>query len=108
MTPAQVRQAMIPLVRALVKSTGRIVEGFDGLENDLGQLTIRTPAGSLIAVTLPISLPVLLPLQAFVADAESRIRLALRPFGGASGRGFGPRGTLPVAEPGTLANDGWV
>jgi hypothetical protein len=56
-----------------------------------------------------VTLAVLVPLEAFVADAESRIHLLLRPYEGEAGRGFNAsRGTLDIAEPGSVAGEGAV
>lgn len=87
MTPEEVRLAMVPLVRRLVRFGAR-VRGFDGLRDDVGQLMVAAPDGTVLAVEMPISLPVLIPLDAFVADAQARIGAVLRPWETANRNGF--------------------
>lgn len=79
LTPAQVRTAMIPLVRRLL-GAGHAVAGFDGIAENLGQFTVTTKTGVPLSVEMPIRRKTLSPLEVFVADAESRIRMALRPY----------------------------
>jgi hypothetical protein len=108
LTPAQVRVAMIPLVRALLKA-GHPVIDFAGVGPDLGQFVVMTPAGYAMPVTMPIRLASLIPLPAFVADAESRIRVVLAPFETELAAGFLRSGrTLQPGEPGRVLGGGWT
>jgi hypothetical protein len=107
-TPAQVKAALTPVVDRLL-ALGQPVVAFDGLQGDVGQIMIQAPSGRVLAVTMPVTAPVLLPLDAFVATAQQRVTEALRPFEGECGRGFnGSRGTLAVGERGYGSSDGWV
>jgi hypothetical protein len=106
LTPAQVRTAMIPLIRRLV-ALGAAISDFNGVAENLGQFTVQTPGGPR-PVQMPITLANLVPLDAFVAQAQGLIRTVMTPFEVECGRGFSPRGVLKPGEPGASANDGWV
>ena len=106
LTPAQVRTAMIPLAAALT-SFGAPLLDFDGVAEDLGQFTLETPAGPR-PVQMPITLAALVPLEAFVAEAQGLIRTVMTPFETECGRGFSPRGSLKPGEAGFSSSDGWV
>lgn len=106
LTPAQVRAAMVPLVRRLVNGGTPVVD-FAGIGPDLGQFVIRTPVGT-IPVEMPITLAALVPLTPFVADAQARIRVVLAPFESELQGGFLRRArSLQPGEPGMSPADGW-
>jgi hypothetical protein len=108
LTPAQVRLAMIPLVRALVKGGTPVID-FAGIAPDLGQFVVATPAGYAMPVQMPITLATLTPLAAYVADAQSRIRAVLAAFETEVTPGFNRTArTLQPGEPGLGLGAGWT
>lgn len=107
MTRAQALATM-GTVRPLL--AGYDIAGIDGLDGDLGQLMVRTPAGTVVAVAVPLGplFPVA-NIVALLAAVQATLRETLRPFEGDCGRGFnGRRGKLMIGSPGFSANEGWV
>ena len=107
LTPEQVRAAMIPLVRALVRA-GTVVTDFAGIAENLGQLTVQTPVGP-IPVQMPILVAPLAPLVAYIADAQARVRVVMSPFETEVQAGFDRAArTLKPGVAGRSTADGWT
>ena len=109
MTPAQAK-AVVEVI--LLRLSGLGIVGADGLPDDLGEVTVRTPAGGFVSLQVALPGPLPLPravLIALAAEVQRQVRYALAGFETDAGRGFNDagRGSLQPGEPGAHAVEGW-